>query len=161
MSQLIQAIIETPKGSIQKYKHDPETDTYKVKKMLPAGMCFPYDFGFIPGTLAEDGDALDILILSESPGFPGCKAEVIVIGGFKAQQSKQGQAPFRNDRIFAVSEASHEFADVKTLKDLPEKLLMQLQYFFIHYNFLENKKFEPLGWFEEEEAMKMIEKLKI
>jgi len=160
MTQVIKAIIETPKGSIQKYKHDPETDTYRVKKMLPAGMHFPYDFGFIPNTLAKDGDALDVLILSETAGFAGCEIDVRIIGGFKAHQSKQGQQPVRNDRLFAISEASHEFANIRSINDLPEKLRIHLQYFFIHYNFLENKKFEPLGWFDAEEAMKLIEEAK-
>jgi inorganic pyrophosphatase len=68
-------IIESPKGSPQKYNYDVETGTCYLKKILPAGMVFPYDFGMIPGTKGEDGDPLDALLLNEYPGFPGCRVE--------------------------------------------------------------------------------------
>src|SRR5258708_20464997 len=69
---LIQVIIETPKGSRNKYAFDPEQKVFELKKVLPAGMAFPYDFGFIPSTRAEDGDPTDVLVLMDEPAFPGC-----------------------------------------------------------------------------------------
>jgi inorganic pyrophosphatase len=152
----IDITIETPKGSTQKYKHDPATGQFRVKKLLPSGMCFPFDFGFIPGTRADDGDPLDVLLISEAASFTGCVIEARIIGGFSALQWKPEQEPFHNDRIFAVAEASHEFAGIRTMQDLPPKLLEQLQYFFVHYNFLEGKQFNPQGILSEEECWQMI-----
>jgi inorganic pyrophosphatase len=66
-------IIETPKGSRNKYAYDPKERIYGLRKVLPAGMAFPYDFGFVPSTIADDGDPLDVLVLMDEPAFPGCK----------------------------------------------------------------------------------------
>jgi inorganic pyrophosphatase len=69
--QTIQVVIETPKGSRNKYAFDPEQKVFELKKVIPAGMAFPYDFGFIPSTKAEDGDHVDVLVLMDEPAFPG------------------------------------------------------------------------------------------
>ena len=71
---LVRVIIETPKGCRNKYKFDPEMGTFKLSKVLPEGMVFPYDFGYIPDTHAEDGDPIDVLLLMDQPAFPGCGA---------------------------------------------------------------------------------------
>jgi len=65
--EIIKVVIETPKGSRNKYAFDPEERTFTLKKVLPAGMTFPYDFGFVPSTLAEDGDPVDVLVLMDEP----------------------------------------------------------------------------------------------
>src|SRR3954471_2088682 len=100
----IQVIIETPKGSRQKYHYDEQTRVISMKKLLPQGMVFPFDFGLIPQTKGQDGDPLDILLLSEFSSFPGCQHECRLIGGFKAKQSegKKGEKVVRNDRIFGI-----------------------------------------------------------
>jgi len=85
----IDVVIETPKGSAQKYKYEPSSHFFKMDKILPSGMVFPYDFGFIPDTQGDDGDPLDIIMISEFSSFPGCKMECKVIGGFKAEQSEK------------------------------------------------------------------------
>jgi len=78
--ELIQVVIETPKGSRNKYAFDPEQKTFQLTKVLPAGMAFPYDFGFVPSTKAEDGDPTDVLVLMDEPAFPGCLLTCRVIG---------------------------------------------------------------------------------
>ncbi|MEJ7588557.1 MAG: inorganic diphosphatase, partial [Ferruginibacter sp.] len=83
-------MIETPKGSAQKYTYDSTTKFFRLTKILPAGMVFPYDFGFIPETMGEDGDPLDSMIISEFPSFTGCMISCRVIGGIKATQSEKG-----------------------------------------------------------------------
>src|ERR1700753_2946474 len=102
----IYAVIETPKGSAQKYDYDKKTGFFILKKILPAGMVFPYDFGFIPDTKGEDGDPLDIMVFSEYCSFPGCMVKCRIIGGLMAEQSKEpgSQNKIRNDRFFAVPE---------------------------------------------------------
>ena len=99
----IDIVIETPRGSSQKYDYDPESKFFRLKKILPGGMVFPYDFGFIPDTKGEDGDPLDILIISEFNSFPGCIITCRIIGGIKATQlERDKKEPVRNDRFMAV-----------------------------------------------------------
>ncbi len=83
----VTAVIETPKGNAEKYNYDPKTKFFKLKKILPTGMVFPYDFGFIPGTEGEDGDPLDIIVISEFESFPGCMVECRIIGAIIAEQT--------------------------------------------------------------------------
>src|SRR3954451_24377864 len=98
----ITAIIETPKGSSEKYGYDPKTTLFKLKKILPAGMVFPYDFGFIPKTRGGDGDPLDVLILMDEPAFTGCLVATRLLGVIEAEQTEKGKTE-RNDRLIAVS----------------------------------------------------------
>src|ERR1051325_7710078 len=86
--KLLNAIIETPRGSRNKYKYDERTGLFKISKVLPAGAAFPYDFGFIPNALAEDGDPLDVLILMDEPAYPGCLIPARAIGVLEAEQGK-------------------------------------------------------------------------
>ena len=88
----IQVIIETPKGSRNKYAFDPELRIFSLKKVLPAGMAFPYDFGFVPSTKAEDGDPTDVLVLMDEPAFPGCLLKCRIIGIIEGQQGKKKRA---------------------------------------------------------------------
>src|ERR1700751_3300977 len=100
----IQVVIETPKGSRNKYAFDPEKKIFKLKRVLPAGMAFPYDFGFIPSTKADDGDPVDVLVLMDEPAFPGCLLQCRVIGAIEGEQSdKKGNDKVRNDRIVAIT----------------------------------------------------------
>src|SRR3954462_11587170 len=107
------AIVETPKGSAQKYTYEPEHKWLKLKKIMPAGMVFPFDFGFIPDTKGEDGDPLDIIIISELKSFPGCVMDCRVIGAITAEQTEEGNT-VRNDRFLAIPEISQLFAKVKS-----------------------------------------------
>src|SRR4029453_15828071 len=71
-NKTVRVVIETPKGSRNKYAFDVKDKFFALKKVLPAGMAFPYDFGFVPSTRAEDGDPVDVLVLMDEPAFPGC-----------------------------------------------------------------------------------------
>lgn len=157
----IDVVIETPKGSAQKYDYDPSTHFFKLKKILPSGMMFPYDFGFIPGTRGEDGDPLDIIVISEFTSFPGCLIPCRVIGGIKAEQSpeagKNGKKKLiRNDRFIAIPKCSNIFENIESVKDLPENILKELESFFVEYNKMEGKEFNAQKILEAKEAMKMI-----
>src|SRR5436190_11771989 len=90
-SSLINAVIDTPKGSRKKYKYDEDLGLFLLRKELPRGASFPYDFGFIPGTRGEDGDPLDVLVLTDEPSFPGCLARVRLIGVIEAEQTEKGK----------------------------------------------------------------------
>src|SRR6201987_2793004 len=107
----IQVIIETPKGSRNKFAFDPEQEVFALAKVLPAGMVFPYDFGFIPSTKAEDGDPTDVLVLMDEPGFPGVLVKCRVIGIIEGEQGATKDTE-RNDRIVAIEQANHSYAHV-------------------------------------------------
>src|SRR6202012_5696238 len=107
-------IIEKPKGSRNKYAYDPEERIFELTRVLPAGMEFPYDFGFVPSTIGGDGDPIDVLVLMDEPAFPGCVLLVRLLGVMKAEQTEHGKTN-RNDRLIAVAETSQLFANFKTV----------------------------------------------
>src|SRR5205085_8383588 len=127
------AIVETPKGSRNKYAYDEKTDLIKLKKALPAGMVFPFDFGFIPSTIAEDGDPMDILVLTDAPTFPGCLVESKVLGIIKVEQEKKGEK-VRNDRIIGVELNCRMYSSANNIDDLPDGLVKEIVNFFASYN---------------------------
>jgi inorganic pyrophosphatase len=141
---MLQVIIETPKGSRNKFAFDSEQEVFALKKVLPAGMTFPYDFGFLPRTLAPDGDPIDVLLLMDEPAFPGIAVRARLIGIIEGQQI-DGKKRIRNDRLIAVAEANHLYANIRKAKDLPRQFLKELQDFFVNYHKLEGKKYELLG----------------
>ena len=104
---IIQVVIETPKGSRNKYAFDSAQKVFELKKVLPAGMAFPYDFGFIPRTKAEDGDPTDVLVLMDEPAFPGCLLKCRLIGIIEGEQG-DGKRKKRNDRVVAVEQENHK-----------------------------------------------------
>jgi inorganic pyrophosphatase len=152
----LNAIIETPKGSRNKFKYDPDRSLFKLSGVLPAGAIFPFDFGYVPGTLGDDGDALDVLLLMDEPAFPGCLVSARLIGAIEADQKEHGKTE-RNDRLIAVASNSHNHAEVKSLSDLSDNLLKEIEHFFVSYNEVKGKKFKPLGRTSPEKARKLVE----
>src|ERR1700722_1614366 len=141
-ADLITVIIETPKGSRNKYAFDPEERIFALKKVLPAGMAFPYDFGFVPSTLGGDGDPLDVLVLMDFPVVPGCILTVRPIGAIKAEQKDKGAEWTRNDRLIAVATHARVHDEAHSLKGLGPHLLKEISAFFVNYNRLHDKKFK-------------------
>ena len=154
----ITAIVETPKGSAQKYDWDEDLRLFKLNKILPAGLVFPFDFGFIPGTKGGDGDPLDVIVISEAKTFTGCVMDCRLIGAIAANQTERDGTTVRNDRFLAVPDVSQLFKDVQSYKDLPEEILKQLEAFFKNYNEQAGKKFEPLQRLDAEEAYALYQK---
>ncbi|HEY4065144.1 MAG TPA: inorganic diphosphatase [Puia sp.] len=154
----VDVVIETPKGSAQKYDYDPDSHFFKLKKILPSGMVFPYDFGFIPHTKGEDGDPLDVIVISEFNSFPGIMIKCRIIGCIKAEQSaeKDKKKLIRNDRFLAIPKCSNIFEDIKNMDDLPKRIMNQLEQFFVDYNKLEGKEFKALKQMDAKEALKLI-----
>jgi inorganic pyrophosphatase len=135
----INAIIETPKGCAAKYNYDEETQMFKLKKILPAGMVFPFHFGFIPGTHAEDGDPLDVLVLLDEPSWPGCIIECRLIGVMEATETKDNKT-IRNDRLIATAFASEKYSKIKRLNSMDDYLEKEIENFFNTYTNLEKKE---------------------
>jgi len=157
-TSLITAIVETPKGVGIKYDFDPKLGCIKLKKVMPAGLVFPFDFGFIPGTTGGDGDPLDIMVISEFATFPGCALDCRIIGGIKAEQQERDGNRMRNDRLIAVAEVSRQYAAVENLSDLPTSLLDELEHFFRDYNEQAGKLFNPLERLSAKAASALVRK---
>jgi inorganic pyrophosphatase len=153
---IIQVVIETPKGSRNKYAFDDKQRVFELKKVLPAGMTFPYDFGFIPRTLAEDGDPVDVLVLMDEPAFPGCLLKCRLIGIIEGEQGNK-KITERNDRVVAVEKQNHSFADVKAIDDLGKEFVRELEMFFENYHELGGEQFRVLAVKGPKQAKKRIQ----
>jgi inorganic pyrophosphatase len=150
-------IIETVKGSRNKFKYDTATGSFLLCKVLPCGSVFPSDFGFVPSTVGDDGDPLDVLLLMDTPCFPGCRVHCRLIGVLKAMQTDDEKHE-RNDRLLAVAEESHDHKDIHSIKDLDKHLLKEMEEFFISYNETIGKQFKPLAWRGPNRAKKLVQK---
>ena len=152
----VNAIVDTPKGSRNKFKYDQEKRLLKLSGVLPLGASFPFDFGYIPATKGEDGDALDILILMDEPAFPGCLVPAKLIGVIEAEQTEAGETS-RNDRLIAVAADSRNHSQVRFLGDLNSNALAEIEHFFVSYNEAKGKEFKVLGRAGPERAKELIQ----
>jgi inorganic pyrophosphatase len=140
----LNVVIESPQGSRNKFKFDEQRGFFMLDGVLPAGAAFPYDFGFVPGTLGEDGDALDVLLLMDEPAFCGCVVPSRLIGVIVAEQTERDGATMRNDRLLAVAEKSHTNRDVTSIEALNETVIVEIEHFFASYNMVRGKEFKAL-----------------
>jgi len=153
--QLLRVVVEIPKGSRNKFAFDAEQHIFELKKVLPAGMTFPYDFGFVPSTIADDGDPTDVFVLMDEPAFPGCVLSCRPIGVIEGEQkSKKGKE--RNDRIIAVEKDAHSFAGVKTIDDMGNKFEKELKEFFVNYHKLTGKEYRVRAMKGPDQARKLV-----
>ena len=153
--RLFRVVVETPKGSRNKYAFDPDNRVFELKKVLPAGMAFPYDFGFLPSTKGGDGDPLDVLVLMDEPAFPGCVLKCRVIGVIEGEQGNKKKKE-RNDRLVAIEQQNHSWADIKQIRDLGDEFCRELEEFFINYHDLSDEKFRVIAVKGPKAARKLI-----
>ena len=153
----INAIIETPKGCAAKYDYDEEMQMFKLKKLLPKGMSFPFHFGFIPHTKAEDGDPLDVLVLLDELAWPGCVIECKIIGVMEATETENNKTN-RNDRLIATAIASEKYNKIKDISSMDEYLEKEIENFFNTYNNLEKKEFKIISKKGPKVALNLIKK---
>ena len=132
-SGLVNVIIDTPRGSANKYKYDEQLGIFKISRMLPVGMHFPHDFGSVPGTRAEDGDPIDVLVLLDSPTFPGCLVTARLIGGLHVEQFEK-RRKVRNDRLIAMPQTKVNKPEIRSLRQLERSHLREIEEFFVSYN---------------------------
>jgi inorganic pyrophosphatase len=141
-SGLVNVVIDTPRGSRNKYKVDEELGVFKLSRILPEGHAFPFDFGSIPRTRAEDGDALDVLVLMEEPTFAGCLLQVRLIGVLTGRQTEKGKT-IRNDRLVGVPETTVNKPTLRDIADFDPARIEQLQHFFVSYNLAQGRRYQP------------------
>ena len=159
-NKTLRVVIETPKGSRNKFAYDPKLGAYTLSSILAEGMAFPYDFGFVPQTKDEDGDPTDVLLLMDVPAFTGCVVESRIVGVIQAEQTDD-DGTVRNDRVLAVASHSHIHADIKEPKDLNSRMIKELEDFFVAYNKARGSKFKLLGVKNADVAIKLIKKTRV
>jgi len=153
---LFNAVIETPRGSQNKFDYDPKQGVFVLSKTLPMGTVFPFDFGFIPGTLGEDGDPLDVLVIMEEPAYPGCLVRIRLLGVLEATHKEKKGKKIRNDRLVGVSDCSVLYNGIKKVDELNKTMVTEIENFFADYNKQEGKEFNPLGWKNAKKASQLI-----
>lgn len=152
-----QAIIETPKGRRSKFKYDEEAGLFSLSNILPEGFSFPFDFGFIPSTEAEDGDPLDVIVLMDEPAHVGCLLAVRLLGAIKLAQTEKGKTK-ENDRLLAAAVKSVQYKELKEISEVPKALLEQINEFLELYNKNSGKHDEVKGIEGPEHAIELVER---
>jgi inorganic pyrophosphatase len=150
-------IIETPKGSRNKYRYDIKRGLFELSKVLPAGNTFPYDFGYIPSTRGDDGDPLDVLVLMDEPAFTGCRVAGRLIGIIKGEQTEGGEK-VRNDRLIAVAAHAQDQRNIESIDQLSPHLLEEIEHFFVSYHALDGETYRLLACAGPEKALKQVHK---
>jgi inorganic pyrophosphatase len=146
-ASVVNMIVEIPKGRRSKFEVDKATGLIKLDRYLYSSAVYPGDYGFIPQTLAEDGDALDILVMVNEPTFSGCLIEARVVGIFRMRDKG-----LNDYKILAVPHKDPLFGDIKRLEHVPPHFLREVEFFFATYKQLEGVTIEPLGWASHEEG---------
>ena len=137
-------VIETPKGSRNKYAFNEDLGLFELRRVLPRGMLFPFDFGFIPETQADDGDPLDVLMMLEDSAPQGCVIRARAIGVIEARQRDAKGDWERNDRLIAIAAQAKLHSVLRSIKELNPRVLDEIEAFFAEYNKMEGNEFEPL-----------------
>jgi inorganic pyrophosphatase len=150
-------VIETPKGSPNKYDYDSSCGAFRFVAVLPEGMSFPFDFGFVPSSLGDDGDPLDVLVLMDAPTPVGCVLSAKLIGVIAAKQREDNGEWVQNDRLLAVATRSHRHTHINSLDDLRPELLDEIEAFFGQYNRLAGKEFQPVNRHGPDKARELVE----
>ncbi|MBV9889376.1 MAG: inorganic diphosphatase [Rhizobacter sp.] len=152
------AVIEASQGTRHKLKYTPKWNALMLNGVLPVGLAFPYDFGFLPSTLGDDGDPLDVLVLADEAVPAGAVVPCRILGVIEAeQQDRDEKAPKRNDRLLAVALKSHRHGDCRNLKDLPGNVLDEIEQFFVAFNASKGGSFRPLARRGVDAATKLVE----
>ena len=149
-------VIEIPKGSSNKYEYDEKNDLFRLDRTIHSAVFYPFDYGFIPGTKAEDGDALDAIVLVEKPTFTGCLIKARPIGMLEMEDEKG-----KDYKIITVpiEKVEPRKAEIKTINDLSKHEKEEIKEFMEHYKDLEPHKWvKIIGFKPKEEAIKIIEK---
>src|SRR5262245_30249788 len=158
VARITEIMIDTPRGSRCKYRFDEKSGLFRLGKLLPLGTCFPYNFGFVPGTRAPDGDPLDVLVMMDEPVSVGCKVPVRLIGVLEGKQTERSGKTVRNDRLIAVVETEYNPAEFTDLAQLDGQRVAEIEHFFVSYNDVEGRQFRWIGRRGPEHAQHIVEK---
>jgi inorganic pyrophosphatase len=149
--ELVRMIVEIPKGSVNKYEYDGELGLFRLDRSLYSPVHYPGDYGFIPGTLAEDGDPLDVLTLVSEPSFTGCMIEVRPVGMLNMVDRDE-----QDQKVIAVPTRNPRYDQIHTMDQVFAHVRRELEHFFSIYKELEGKVTVAQGWGGPREARKTI-----
>ena len=151
-------VVESPRGSRIKFKIDPEHGVVTISRPLPLGLAYPFDWGFIPGTCAADGDPLDAMVYWDVASFPGVVIVCRALGVLKVEQDSKGRTGRRerNDRVIAIPASAPRQRELNALEDLPRRVRDELEKFFLDATAFERKNAVILGWEGAESAEALI-----
>lgn len=152
---LVHVVVESPRGAAVKLKYEPGLGAFTLVRTLVTGTTFPHDFGFVPSTLAEDGDPLDAIVLLDAPTYPGTVLRCRPIAVVRASQRGESSR-VRNDRIVVVAREDRRSAHVHDLRDVPERVRAELDAFFRAAVTYEDKDLELHGWGDAAEARRVV-----
>lgn len=148
----INVLIEIPGGSKNKYEFDKDLGAFALDRVLYASVAYPFDYGFVPNTLADDGDPLDGMVMMDQPTFPGCVITARPIGMLEMIDGGD-----RDEKILCVPEKDPRYAEVKSLSDVASHRLEEIAEFFRTYKNLEKKVTEILGWKDVDQVKPLVE----
>ena len=151
--QLVNAVIEIPLQCSSKYEYDKELHVFRLDRNLYSPVHYPGDYGFIPSTLGDDGDPLDVLVLVDTPSFPGCVMEVRPIGALDMIDQGKG-----DEKIFCVGAGNPRYNDVSNYQEIYPHILKEITHFFATYKDLEGKRVEVHGWRDADVARQLVQK---
>ena len=137
-------VVETPKGCRNKFDYDPDIEAFTLGGLLAEGLSFPYDFGFIPSTIGQDGDPLDVMILMDEPAHVGCVLQVRIIGIIEAEQTEAGKT-VTNNRLIGVAVHSYNHEHIHSISDINKPVIDQVGEFFVTHNKSRGKSFKVVG----------------
>ena len=149
-------VIETPKGCRSKFDYDPKLEAFTLGGLLPEGLSFPFDFGFVPSTKAADGDPIDVMVLMDEPAHVGCVLDIRLIGFIEAKQTQDGKTT-ENDRLIGIAVHSYSHEQIQAIGEVPKSMLDQVEEFFISYNKSRGKKFKVMGVHGPSKAVKRLQ----
>jgi inorganic pyrophosphatase len=149
--EIVTAVVEIPLEGVNKYEYDKVLQVFRLDRNLHSPMHFPGDYGFIPRTIAQDGEALDILILGDAPTFTGCICPVRPIGLFEMMDQD-----VLDEKILACATGNPRFSDIREYTEVQSHILREIEHFFSIYKDLEGKRTKVLGWKSLEDARRVI-----
>jgi inorganic pyrophosphatase len=149
--EIVTVIVEIPLESVSKYEYDRTLHVFRLDRNLHSPVHYPGDYGFIPQTIAEDGDPLDILILTDAATFPGCVFPVRPIGVF--EMLDQGVP---DEKILAYATGNPRFSSVESYTQVQHHVLLEIEHFFSIYKDLEGNRTKVLGWKDRDAAREII-----
>jgi len=157
----LRVVVESPQGSRIKFVFDEDSGAFILSRTLSAGVVFPFDFGFVPGTRADDGDPLDALVLHEGHTFPGVVVPCTAIGVIEIEQSEDDGNRIRNDRLIVIPAEDPIAATEHGRQTLTSRRKKELEEFFYSASLFEGKDIEVLGWGGAETALGLVEKARL
>jgi inorganic pyrophosphatase len=154
-TSIFEAIIESPRGSMNKYSFDTKSRQFYFNKTLPHGFTFPQNFGFIPDTKADDGDPIDILVMTDEPLVMNCIVKCRILGALTVKQTKDGEK-FRNDILIGVPDSSDFYKNLHTIEDVNKNMIDEFIFFFTAYHEEIGSKFKATKILSVRAAVKLI-----